>query len=492
MKTIFRLSYILMLLFVSSSVSAQSWQYTGSLSMEKRTGILTTLPNQTAIYVGGADASGIALNTCELYDPATASWNIAAAMAIGRERHTATLLPDGQLVVIGGNTSPEYDYSIPTGSIEIYDYTKNQWSNGGSLLLPRQNHTSTLLQNGTILITGGYTGSGITSSVEIYDPSTGKCINAAPLMLARHDHSATLLNDGRVIIVGGRDGGSGSDYFNESEIYDPSTNTWQVIGNMAQARIKGSLVCFSDGSVIASGGRNTPNTSAPGSEVLTGSLMNWTSTSPMFQPVTWQTTDLMPNDRLLVTGGIVDDNWSNSFTGVMTPTCEWYDKQNQRWFYAPQLNQARSYHASCFIHQTVNDNLPEDLILVAAGITGDYTFTNTAEVLDVTDHALLAYKAMPANTNSAAVNNTSISYSASIVTPSPDQAILQLSISSASNVKVEVYSSTGESVSPIQQMSLAPGTYGIPLNISSSASGVYFVHVSTGSQNTFLKFALFR
>lgn len=328
MKSISKLLFFLCVLLVPLTTIGQTWQFTGSLSEPKRTGVLTALPNQTAIYVGGADANGFPLTTCEIYNPATTSWSLAAPLAVGVERHTVTQLANGNLVVIGGNTSLDYDESQPTGAIEIYDYNANQWSNGGNLNIARQNHTATLLLNGTILVTGGYTGSDVTASCEIYDPTTGTCTNAAPLFLARHDHSAILLNDGRVLVVGGRDGGSGSNYFNECEIYDPTSNTWTVIGNMIQARIKGSLATFSDGTVLASGGRNTPTTSAPGSEVLTGTLTTWSSTSPMLVPMTWNGSTLLPEDRFLVTGGLVDADWTNSFNGDMTPTCEWYDKPN--------------------------------------------------------------------------------------------------------------------------------------------------------------------
>ncbi len=473
-------------LLMSVGARAQTWQFTGSLSEPKRTGVLVTLPNQTAIYVGGADASGAPLAVCELYDPATAVWTLAAPMQIGRERHTVTQLSNGRLVVIGGNTSMEYDNSVPTGSIEIYDYTTNTWSNGGSLSVARQNHTATLLTDGTILVTGGYDGREVLTSCEIYDPSTQTCHIAAPMLLARHDHSATLLPDGRVLVAGGRDGGSGSDYFNESEIFDPSTNTWRVTGNMNQSRIKGSLVTFSDGTVLASGGRNTPSTCAPGSEILLGDYTTWTSTSPMMEPATWNGSTLLPGDRFLVTGGLIDDVTGTSFTGLMTPTCEWYDKPNERWFFAPQLNILRSYHGQCYIHQTVNDNLPQDMILVAAGIIGDYSFTQTAELLDVTDHALLTYEAMPQNVASVKPSGNS---NVSIVMTAPNSPMLQLNLNQPSSVSWEIVSAEGTTVSPNQTASLASGSFAMPL-ASNMTSGIYFIRVSLNGTISVLKFGI--
>ena len=487
MKMLSKNSVLAFVLLMSVSASAQTWQFTGSLSEPKRTGVLVTLPNQTAIYVGGADASGAPLGACELYDPATAAWTLAAPMQTGRERHTVTQLNDGRLVAIGGNTSLEYDMSAPTGSIEIYDYTSNTWSNGGTLSIARQNHTATLLNDGTILITGGYDGNRVLTSCEIYNPSTDSCRPAAPMLLARHDHSATLLPDGRVLVVGGRDGGSESNYFNESEIYDPSANTWQVIGNMNQARIKGSLVTFTDGTVLSSGGRNTPSTCAPGSEILTNNYSTWTSTSPMMEPATWNGSTLLPNDRFLITGGLIDDVTQTSFIGLMTPTCEWYDKPNQRWYFAPQLNILRSYHGQCYIHQTVNDNLPQDLVLVAGGITGDNSFTQTAEVLDVTDTALLTYEAMPQNTASVAPPTTNSSVA--IMMSSSNSPMLQLTLSQSSSVSWEVLSAEGTVISPTQTTTLSSGTFAMPL-AANQPTGIYFVRVYVNGTMSVLKFGI--
>ncbi|HEY3874935.1 MAG TPA: kelch repeat-containing protein [Candidatus Kapabacteria bacterium] len=488
MKLLSKNLVIALLLLLSAGARAQIWQFTGSLSEPKRTGVLVTLPNQTAIYVGGADASGFPLAACELYDPATAVWTLAAPMQVGRERHTVTQLADGRLVSIGGNTSMDYDMSQPTGSIEIYDFASNTWLNGGSLALARQNHTATLLNDGTILITGGYDGSNVLTSCEIYDPSTQTCHTVAPMLLARHDHSATLLPDGRVLVVGGRDGGSGSDYFSESEIYDPVSNTWNATGSMNQSRIKGSLVTFSDGTVLASGGRNSPSTCAPGSEILFGDYSTWASTSAMMEPATWNGSSLLAGDRFLVTGGLIDDVTGTSFTGDMTPTCEWYDKPNQRWFFAPQLNIQRSYHGQCLLHQTVNSSLPEDMILVAGGITGDYSFTQTSEVLDVTDHALLTYEAMPQNFAAVTAPNAPNSI-ASIKISSSNQPMLQLQLEGPATVSWEIMSSTGRTITPNQTANFSMGSFSIPLN-SNQSSGIYFVRVTVGSTITTLKYGI--
>jgi hypothetical protein len=479
MRTYRSLLFVLLLTIVSNITVAQTWHYTGSLSQAKRTGTLTTLPNAKAIYIGGTDASGRALNTCELYDPAIAGWTQAASMVYARERHTSTLLSVGRLMVIAGNGS----FGV-TGSIEIYDYATDSWSDGGMLLVPRQNHTSTLLQDGSILITGGYSGGSIINECEIYDPSTATSKKVASLLTARMDHSATILDDGRVLITSGRNG----EYFTECEIYDPTLDTWSVAPTMHQARLKGSLITFSDGTVLASGGRNTANSSAAGSEILQVPFTSWNSTSPMYQPVHWNSNTLLSHDRFLVTGGLIDAEWGNDFTAVTTPTCEWYDKKNSRWYYAPELNQKRSYHEACVIHQTVNDELPQDMVLVASGLISDYKFTATTEYLDITEQALKAYMIMPSNM--ACVSSPGSEWSCNIEM-NGGIPTLQLSLPEAASMHYEISSASGFVASHQTSLTLEQGDYN--LSISDHLSpGFYFIRLSAGDRSAVRKFAILR
>jgi len=86
------------------------------------------------------------------------------------------------------------------------------------MMVPRSFHTATLLENGKVLITGGYNGSYL-NSAEIYDPATGRFSSTLGTMTrARSYHTATLLADGRTLIVGGTDGANTTD---TAEMYDP-------------------------------------------------------------------------------------------------------------------------------------------------------------------------------------------------------------------------------------------------------------------------------
>src|SRR6185369_1407776 len=94
-------------------------------------------------------------------------------MGIGRADHTATLLPNGKVLITGGvfTTSPA---PVPTQSAELYDPATGTFTTTGSLNTARSLHSATLLNNGKVLIAGGYGGNGgALSTAELYNPVTG-------------------------------------------------------------------------------------------------------------------------------------------------------------------------------------------------------------------------------------------------------------------------------------------------------------------------------
>src|SRR5437773_2543511 len=116
----------------------------------------------------------------------------------GRYWHTATLLPNGKVLVAGG-----YDGGSYLSSAELYHPATGTWSATGSLSTGRLVHTATLLPNGKVLVAGGIGNSGDLASAELYDPASGTWSATGSLSTARYVPTATLLPNGKVLVAGG-------------------------------------------------------------------------------------------------------------------------------------------------------------------------------------------------------------------------------------------------------------------------------------------------
>jgi hypothetical protein len=114
------------------------------------------------------DAGEVTVVSAELYDPKTGTFSPTGSLATARSGHSATALPDGRVLIAGG--SPVGDSSGVVASAELYDPATGTFSPTGSLATARAAHTATLLPDGRVLIAGGYDGSKEFASAELYQP----------------------------------------------------------------------------------------------------------------------------------------------------------------------------------------------------------------------------------------------------------------------------------------------------------------------------------
>lgn len=229
---------------------------TGALNEVRLGHTATLLPNGKVLVAGGYANS--VTKTAELYDPSTETFTYTGSMTSRRVAHTATLLKNGKVLIVGGDSEDPFDGEM--SSAEIYDPATGLFTATGSMRYPRLGHTATMLDDGRVLIIGGNIVNDYSQTAcEIYDPATGKFSDAGKLHIARFDHSATLLADGKVLIAGGgRAVGAGKpiEIISAGEIYDPTNQIFSLTGSMQVARHKHSGILLSDGRVLVMGGAN--------------------------------------------------------------------------------------------------------------------------------------------------------------------------------------------------------------------------------------------
>lgn len=260
---------------------ADKWAATGPIPVSPTFGHTSTLLPDGRVLVAGGNTASDATGATALYDHITRRWSAGDVLSTSRRNHTATLLDDGRVLVAGGEVGTLHSRPTWRASTEIYNPATAEWGTAeGALGLSRSFHTATLLDDGRVLVAGGEGVEGSLSSAEIFDPSRGVWASAAPLLEARSGHSATKLPGGKVLVTGGLINGT---ELQSSEVYDPSTDSWSHAGLTTMPRADHAAVVLAGrgcgvacGRVLLTGGRE-PATAAselftPGPEIIRLSL----------------------------------------------------------------------------------------------------------------------------------------------------------------------------------------------------------------------------
>jgi hypothetical protein len=263
-----------------------------------RTGHTATLLNNgKVLIVGGYNSSY--LSTAELYDPATGVFTqITGTLTTARAYHTAVLQPDGQVMIAGGYNAT-YLNSVEIFNPKLLTFTTIAATIGDV----RAHHTATLMSTLNVLITGGYNDSNsgdYLSSAVIYNPSTLAIGNTSGLMTTtRSEHTACATPDGKVLIVGGTNGSP----LASAETFDPATGNFTATANtMTVARDAPTSTLLNNGKVLIAGGANgNPLASA---ELYDPSSRTFAATaSPMTSARQGHGAALLADGRVLLVGG---------------------------------------------------------------------------------------------------------------------------------------------------------------------------------------------
>jgi WD40 repeat protein len=317
---------------------------TGSLATARNGHTATMLPNGKVLVAGGFDGNSI-LASAELYDPASGTWSATGSLATARAYHTATLLPNGKVLVAGGGNN----------SAELYDPASGTWSATGSLATARAYHTATLLLNGKVLIVAGEGNSApfVLASAELYDPASGTWSATGSLAVARagqpSGHTATLLPNGKVLVAGG---GNSNSILTSAELYDPASGTWSATGSFATPRSGHTATLLSNGKVFVAGGGDGHNIFAS-TELYDPGSGTWSATGSFARARFGHTATLLPNGKVLVIGG------GGSLGGHVFGGAELYDPASGTSSTTGSPATARENHTATL--------LPNGKVLVAGG-----------------------------------------------------------------------------------------------------------------------------
>lgn len=315
--------------FVGLGSTQVSWTVQGGGTITSAG--LYSAPSTSGIYNVVATASAntdYSATALVLVATNPTSTSLTGKLQDQREFHTATLLPNGKVLVAGGAADKPPCYA-GDDSAELYDSALDTFASTGTMTSRRYAHTSTLLQNGSVLITGGYSfdssdclqhvTSPAVASAEIYDPANGSFAPTGSMAEVRGGHTATLLTNGKVLIAGGDNIELGLlpfffvDGSVTAEVYDPATGLFTATGNMVTPRVGQTATLLGNGDVLIAGGWTaSQNASIAAAELYHPATGTFTPTGNMTSPRTGHTATTLPDGKVLIAGGAQDQTLVDS------------------------------------------------------------------------------------------------------------------------------------------------------------------------------------
>jgi len=334
--------------------SAGAFVETGPMHTGRLSHTATLLQSGAVLVAGGAsslDLGATVFASAELYDPAAKGFSVTGSLAIERYGHTATLLQDGRVLIVGGADSTQQSLA----GAELYDPASGTFALTGSMNVDREANTATLLTNGEILIAGGVSSAGggtVQNTAELYDPSSGLFNFTGAMTAARDGHTATLLANGSVLIAGGVD--NDGNVLATTEVYDPATAQFSASASMTTSRYGHFAASLGNGDVLLGGGIDNAGSSLASAE-------RYLAGGSAFKKV-----GSLPRDRFFVNASILDDGSVlvvGGFTQCPSPGSSFcftplssalsFDQSSNQFQVGPPMTMKRGYYASAVLNHVL-------------------------------------------------------------------------------------------------------------------------------------------
>ena len=227
----------------------------GAMATPRRGAVAAPLPDGRVLVAGGSydDGTEHFLSSAEVFNPATGAFAPISDMGVARVRAAAAPLPDGRVLIAGGN-----DGSVRLSSAEVFNPATGTFTPVNDMGGPRAREAAVTLADGRVLLAGG-TDAVPLQSAEVFNPTTNSFSSAGigAMGIARRAPAAARLPDGRVLVAGGSNDDGGSEhYLASAEVFNPATSSFSSagIGAMGTARTGAVAAPLPDGRVLFAGG----------------------------------------------------------------------------------------------------------------------------------------------------------------------------------------------------------------------------------------------
>jgi hypothetical protein len=342
--------FAIFLLAAALPAQAGGFRITGAIDPARQYHTATLLPDGKVLVAGGYGSGGVGwLIDCQLYDPQKGEFVETGRLATRRDAHTATLLPSGKVLVAGGENVNQGGFSVLLSSAELYDPATGRFSFTGSMVTGRELHSATLMSNGKVLIAGGEDAKGYAlTRAEIYDPALASFIPTGSLSVGRYGQTATSLGNGEVLIAGGeRIDEDGFDIaLSSAEIYNPSTGKFHPTASMHVARKHHTATLLRDGRVLIAGGEDNNGHALDTAEIYNPASGTFKSVGRMMSAHDSGAAALLNDGRVLIAGGFSGANGVTAESEVFDPSSDRFEDSGnmhvaREFFTATSMNDGR-------------------------------------------------------------------------------------------------------------------------------------------------------
>lgn len=343
-----------------------TWTAKTNLTTARYAHTATLLPDGKVLVVGGKNTAGDSLTDVTIYDPGTNLWaNDALDLTEARADHTTVLLRTGKVLVAGGESKElvgETSTIVYRNTSVLYDPAANTWTaTAGPMNATRSKHTATLTPVGSLLVVGGLNEVGVLGNAESYDPIADAWSDAGNLSGIRQFHTTILLPFGDVLVLGGY---NGADPLNTVDLFRPAEiGTWTLTSNsMKRARYAQQATILLDGRVLVTGGQDS-NTILGNVDIYDPATGEWGSAPDMLAARIGHTMTLLLDGRVLVVGG------QTAGVGQFLDSAEIYDPRTNTWAATGSMGAKRMFHTATL--------LPDGQVVVVGGMNRDFPLDTT-------------------------------------------------------------------------------------------------------------------